>query len=713
LKRLELERLFASEDAELRRQAIARARGQQEENFFDVLFLGLSDSDWRVRKEAVAALKERPVAGTQLRRLVEALLPGDNVGLRNAAVQAIGAHGEASIAAIGEILGRLDVDGLKLAAEALALTEHEAAMPWLRRLRDHEDANVKAAAIEAVARIGQAAPEEASRMLDEALDEPDPFLRLVTLDVVRRLGLAPSWERLRTLLADPVLAITGLELAARLGEPRSAPYLVRELERAFTRRPGKENTEGDEGKASEPEARALRFLCRFTESSQEALAAAESAIGGLSPDVRDRMLQLCSADTPTARDALLLLAVAHDARASRLVLNALQEDASSQAAYRAVELLGPAMNDVLLEQLEDENDRLRANAVKLLSTIAVQSGMEPRVEASLSSLSDSSPLVLRAWIDAMVLVGDQAGLERALECFADDVPQVVRRAARKAARAFRQRHPERAKEIARVALHHKSSPEPVCWFISAASEPLLSQQGDLEFLRVAASSPNAETRAAALAALGMKAETEALDMLVFGLSDENADVLQAAIQSLGQFRDVHGVASAVPFLVEFSRGKSDSELEIEALRALGQTGDSKALDFLLSRAQSGTALIAVAALEALRDFQPELCRSTLVKALAHPEPEVVKAALLGFSHGQDIPEREIVDCLSHPIWDVRRVAADVLGSQLSESARAALGQQLRAEGESVVRDAILRSLGRHEASGSLKTIPPPGQWQPE
>src|SRR5690606_2038180 len=130
----------------------------------------------------------------------------------------------------------------------------------------------------------------------------------------------------------------------------------------------------------------------------------------------------------------------------------------------AVELLGPLMNDALLEQLESESDRQRASAVTLLSTIAARTGAEPRVEAALSALEDTSPIVLRAWIDSMVLVGDQAGLERALECFAEDVPVGVRRAARKAARAFRSRHPERARELSHAALLNKSGSEAVCWF---------------------------------------------------------------------------------------------------------------------------------------------------------------------------------------------------------------------------------------------------------
>jgi HEAT repeat protein len=591
-----LEKLFDSDDAELRRQAVARARKDRQSAVEDLLFRGLADEDWRVRKEAVAALRERPLSSDLLERLVEALMPGDDVGLRNAAVQALGAHGEGAIAAVGAALPKLDADGLKLAAEALALTEHEAAMPWLRRLRNDRDPNVRAAAIEAVARVGQAAPEAAAQLLDEALDESDPFLKLVTLDVVRRLGLAPSWERLRSLLADPVLGSTGFELAARLGEPRSAPHFVREVERAMTRR-AKVEPDFDESKANEAEARALRYVCRFCETSPSALAAARSALGGLSIEARDRVLEVCSASvsTPIGRDALLVLAIARDVRVAKVVLAALEDEGASASGYRAVEVLGDAMCDVLLGELASESEQKRALAVRLLSAIAVR-GEDPRAKAALSVLSDSSPVVTRAWIDAVALIGEESDLERALEWFHDDAPPLVLRSAREAARALGLRYPSRAKEIAESIAPGDPRAECVCWFMAASLQPLVSARADLAFLSQAASSPAASTRLAAFAALAARRDPDALDLLVFALSDESAEVQQAAIRGLGQFRDEDGIAAGARYLIELFRSSDDPSLQIEVLRSLGTTRDARALDFLLERTTSEAALEAVAAL---------------------------------------------------------------------------------------------------------------------
>lgn len=706
---LSLHELFRSDDPELRRQAVARAGVGTPSFDFELVFAGLSDVDWRVRKQAVQVLRDGDLSQTQLARLARVLLPGDDVGLRNAAVQAIGAHGEAAVSAIAEVLSLLDEDGLKLALEALALTQHESAMTSLGTLARHADPNVRAAAIEAVASVGPVATEAAAALLEEALDEPDPFLKLVTLDVIRRLGLAPSWEKLRELLSDPVLCPTGLELAARLGEPLSAPHFVRELERALapsSRKPGLD--------PQEPELRALRYLARYLETSEEAVLATKSALGGLSARARDRLLELCAArgDSASGREALIALAAAGDLRIAPLVLERLEDEALAGSAHRVIELLGEAMAPVLLQWLEDPNDDLRATAVHFLAAIAEQN---PRgeVRSALQALDDSSPRVMRAWVEAMVRLGDEEGLVRALEWFDGETPATVRRGATLAALALAERSPARAAEFARGVAPGQARAEAVCWLLSAAEGALLSPREDVEFLIAAMSSPLVPTRVAALSALSRGGRAGALDAIVFALGDESSEVQVAAIRALGRLRDGEGGSPGTAVLVDLASRHPDSELELEALRALGQTGDLAALHFIVSRVKSASALVAVAAVEALGAFEPRRFLDTLVSALRHADSEVVKAALHALSRLQELPEGPVLECLEHPVWDVRRLAADVLGSHPSASAREALARHLAGEGESVVREAIVRSLGRYEPPGSLRTVPPPDPWQPE
>ena len=88
--------------------------------------------------------------------LVETFGPAgeDNVGLRNAAVEALAGYGSASVDALSVALPALDADGRKLAAEALGRTGQTAALLLLGSMANDPDPNVRAAVVEAVAGVG-------------------------------------------------------------------------------------------------------------------------------------------------------------------------------------------------------------------------------------------------------------------------------------------------------------------------------------------------------------------------------------------------------------------------------------------------------------------------------------------------------------------------------------------------------------------------------
>ncbi|MBM4361697.1 MAG: HEAT repeat domain-containing protein, partial [Deltaproteobacteria bacterium] len=124
---------LSSQDPEVRRLAV-RALSRAPEVSPGLVLTALGDVDWRVRKEAVDAARAFAGSRELLSGLVDALLPGDNVGMRNAAVEAIGAHGGAALEVLRARLPGLDADGRKLAVEAAALTADPAALGLLAEL---------------------------------------------------------------------------------------------------------------------------------------------------------------------------------------------------------------------------------------------------------------------------------------------------------------------------------------------------------------------------------------------------------------------------------------------------------------------------------------------------------------------------------------------------------------------------------------------------
>src|SRR5450432_3867102 len=221
----EIAAAFASEDPEQRRRAVESLREPESEVDAPARYVlhALGDDDWRVRKQAIEVAIALAPSQELLSGLVAVLLPGDNVGLRNAAVEALGAYGEPAVDGIVAKLSRLDADGKKLAAEALARTALPSALGALRPLLSDLDPNVRAAAVDAIATVGSAAASEAFEILAGFLRRSDEeaFVRLSALDGINRLGSLLPWRTIEAMLQDPVLERSAFSAAGRSTHPEA------------------------------------------------------------------------------------------------------------------------------------------------------------------------------------------------------------------------------------------------------------------------------------------------------------------------------------------------------------------------------------------------------------------------------------------------------------------------------------------------------------
>mgnify|MGYP003465929586 FL=1 len=169
----DLKRALEANDAEERRRAMSAMRRAEGPVSVALLTQALGDSDWRVRKEAVLTALALAPSAAVLKALVNELRPGDNIGARNSAVEALAGYAVHAIPALAAALVDLDADGKKLVVDILAKGARPEALPILRTLLRDDDVNVRGAAIEAVACIGEACAEEAIAILDACLDSPE------------------------------------------------------------------------------------------------------------------------------------------------------------------------------------------------------------------------------------------------------------------------------------------------------------------------------------------------------------------------------------------------------------------------------------------------------------------------------------------------------------------------------------------------------------
>jgi HEAT repeat protein len=679
---------IASNDPEERRHGASLLVSVDPETAAGSLSLLLGDDDWRVRKEAVASAAALAPAPAVLRALVDALQPSDNVGLRNAAVEALAAFGADAVEALACAMPALDADGRKLAAEALARCGQTSALPVLQKLIRDEDTNVCVAAVEAVAVLGVTGAVEVVDVLSSCLDSPEELVRLAALEGLGELGVALSWERLTRLPAAGALGHAVLAAAGRTGDERAAAPLVRALPRS-------------RGGTLLERLRSLVELARSGPGPREALklSARELDLG-----TRKRLLVLAQVSEDVDTRALGLLAtgaLAIDDAAHGLVL-ALSDEVLEGVAEEGLDWLGSAAVKPLLEQARNAAGVERAACIDIAARLAEGDDVTMVRAEALAGLKDAAPEVVRASFGALGVVGDASCMDAVAARMVEDGGGALRRAAESSLAVLAARFASSARKLVQRVTPASPEAHAAAVVIRVLGPPVRGTfNDDVEFLVAAQSSSAAHVRRASLESLGAVGGELAVEPIALALTDEERDVRLTAVRALGRLRSPEGDVLGLPPLVQLSQSASDEEMGVAALLALGETGDTRALPILRPLVRSGDPKAAVAAVEALGAFPEARRLDAMIDGLAHPATEVVKAALRALGEGQD--GRALLHlgaALDHEAWDVRRLAADLLG-RYGKPAAGPLRARLAVEDDALVREAIGRALDRVVGRRSL------------
>jgi HEAT repeat protein len=687
----------ASSDPEERRLGASLLASVDPETAAVSLTLLLGDDDWRVRKEAVASAAALAPAPAVLRALVDALQPSENVGLRNAAVEALAAYGIDAVEALRCAMPALDADGRKLAAEALARCAQASALPVLRTLLHDPDTNVCVAAVEAVAGLGVAGAVEVVDVLGSCLDAPEELVRLAALEGLGELGVAMSWERLTRLPAQGALGHAVLAAAGRTGDERAAAPLVRSLPRS-------------RGGTLLERLRSLVELARAGAGPRNALkvAARELDLG-----TRKRLLVLSQVSEDLDTRALGLLAtgaLAIDDAAHGLVL-ALSDERLEGVAEEGLDWLGSMAVPTLLGQARAAEGLERAACIDIAARLAEGEDIERVRAEALAGLADPAPEVVRASLGALGVVGDAACIEAVAARLVEDGGGALRRSAESSLAVLAARFAPSARKLVQRVTSASPEAHAAAVVIRVLGPPVRETlNDDVEFLVAAQSSAAPHVRRAAVESLGAVGGDLAVEPIALALTDEEREVRLTAVRALGRLRSPEGDVLGLSSLVQLSQSANDEEMNVAALLALGETGDPRALPILRPLVRSGDAKAAVAAVEALGAFPEARRLDALIDGLAHPATEVVKAALRALGEGQD--GRALLHlgaALDHEAWDVRRLAADLLG-RYGTTAAGALRARLAVEDDALVREAIGRALdrlvGRRSFSPSRGSLAP-------
>jgi len=654
-----------SEDPEERRRATAALASAGATDRSALLIRALGDVDWRVRKEGARIAATVAEEWGLLPELVDGICQGENVGLRNSALEVLERLGPRAANALLVALPRVPEAARKFVVAALGFAGG-AGVEKLAELSRDPEPNTAQAAIEALARVGGERAEEALR---GHLAAEDPVQRLAALEGLERLQAQVSLEALTPLLQDRLVRRLALRVLGYSEEPGAADALLDALE--------------DGGAAALEATVALgRLLSRGGPVAREMARRAKQ----LGEPVRKQLRGVSQSGRDEARRAATwVLLLARDEESLGAAAELAADDRLPPIALDVIRRWGGPAIGPLVQAAPGLPPRARAVALQMASDLAARAEPAPDVLKALR-------VALRDTLQS----GDGIAVGAAAEALgrwaeAEDAPALVA-----AARAF----PEHVARAAGRALERLAASAPDAVEAQLGSLPLdgplgaallpavaaLGGQSATDLLQATLNADDPRARRAAVMALPKLGGERAVELAGFALADEDVDVQVAAVMVLGQLSrgGELGVAQ-----LRLALRASFEPVVAAAARALGQIGDRASLATLRELVKEGRPGVAVAAMEALRLMEDPALDDLLVEALGQDDEELVKEALRAIAQS-DTPRREarIGLALEHSAWDVRQLAASLLGQLGTDDARAALSRRREREADRGVRESI-------------------------
>lgn len=685
----ELEALLAAPDPEARRAAVQRLSQLADPRAAALLVIALGDSDWRVRKDAAAIAPGLARRDDVVHALTSGLANTENIGLRNASVEALVAIGRDAVEATIDALAGLDADGRKLAVEALAGIPDERSAAALSRALSDEDSNVRAAAAEGLGSAGLAS--EASRQtavdaLIAILSPAEPLLTLAALDTLSRLDAKLPWSTFEPFANDSLFRRHAILAAARSRDEAALLALVAATGDAST-------TIAREALLSLPSW--LLFAALEDETLDLARAEMQKTPAGIA-FVRERAK--ARADSRTYSAALVALAIVHDERDLTTLVEALADPEVAEHASAALEMFGRSAAHALAKLLPLVPQQTRAVLLSLIPRLSRGAAdSRPRLDSGLlqllrDGLDEAAAEVAAASARGLASSGEQTDLGRLVPIVAHSEARVAL-AASAALRTLAARFPDAARQLLRALDPDGEHAAAGCALVAAIAETRPDQltEADTTFVTRVLTNGNSRSRRVAIDTIALLGERDAADAVAFALADEERDVRLAAVRALGKLGRADPLAALVT-------GSNDQELVAAALRALSEADPGRGFAAARALLRSGDVSSACVAVEAIGSSALPAREAALTEALDHDDPEVVKAAMNEISRAPTVESFvRLAQTLEHPSWEVRRLASELLAHVHEAKIVELLRMRLEREKEPIVREALNAAL----------SLPPP------
>ena len=661
-----LEDAFHSADPDVRRQAVYQMSLRPQGTPLKQILDALSDRDWRVRREAISLAAQTVEKSALIDALLALLVETDNIGLRNAAIEVLGLCAQGQSQKFAEACAGAGEGAKKFLVEAMGKTRDPQMIDHLELLVRGSDANVAAAAVEALVCIGGA---RAEALLKEGLCTPHLFLRISIVEGLTRLGTRVAWEELKPAVEDTIVRRICTELLGRTGAPEALEFLI---QLATDTSP-------------QTSAAALRAIGELAEAAEDQQAELVERLGASNESFRHALHEaLLHGDTATRQSAAYLSVLCRDETSIEAVIQAVADDVANPETVEALRSWGPSLVEPLLMHRRGE-PRVWAIALELAAELSsrhldeVPPGTRDRIRSLIErDLTDATDAVRAAAAESLRWWGDARDCRALVECL-NSSSHEVRAAATSALEAIARHAPDLVEDaLARADLDGPGGAD-IAQVLSR-----LASNGAVEVLKRGLHSGDPRTRRAVVQALAMADATDVAQLIGYAVADEDIDVQIAAVRTLGQLRTSEANAPL--------RTALDSPfppIRAEAALALGRRDASTAIPQIRVLLEDPEPVVIAAALDSLAWLGDSEVKAAVERALSHSDHEVFQAALRAAS---TLPATDaegfLARGLQHAAWNVRMLAIKLLLDIGTKRTRKLLTDALSIESDSMVRHAI-------------------------
>jgi HEAT repeat protein len=662
-------------DAEERRQVVIAVENGEATRPAARLLEALGDVNWRVRKEAVRVASAQAVRLGMMTGLIDAISQGENVGLRNAALEVLIALGSDAAQVLLEVLPTAPEASRRFILEALVCGGDRRVVPTLIDAVKSDDAIISATAMDALATIGGQQAEQAIR---DELRSKDPFRRLAAIDGLNKLGAEIAWQELSPLLEDRLVRRVALVALGRCTQREAVAPLIKALCDS----------------SNHVVSAAAIALSKLYDGPKEVSQEVQTRVRALGPSVLSVLRSLLDNGPTEIREAMsIILCLAQDKNSLLGIIALAAYDMLPGRALDALTLWSKPAVRSLLELFESGTAvALPAPTLELACLVASNAAPEDPAlrdeihKAIVQASNSADPELVLSATRCMERWGTGSDAHALVE-LAQISPQEVAETAGQALMALAKREPESVREaIQRIPMEGPASPQ----LLAVVAE--VGGDSAFETLKAALLSQDDAIRETAVTGLARLGGSHIAEVVAFSLADESPRVQVAAATALGRLRDEAGRPVGADALL--ANVESDTPgIQVAVAQALGETGDPRAIDALRRMARSRIPGVTVTAMEGLRRLGDTRLDELLIDALDHEDEEAVKQALLTLSERRGSGALGyLCTALEHESWDVRRLAAEILGKLGDRNAINPLQMRRLVETDELVCSAVEEAL---------------------